>query len=131
MRSIVMWSVAVILVLAMELACAESQFDSLVEKGNPPITIFVNGPEQKYQINGRIEGDKKTIQKELQRLTNAFGSDLPLALVVSPDTTVSQLQEWIVICHMSNANTIRAYVSAQVNWNNNQRYEKSQWFDVK
>ena len=126
-----MLSVGVTVLLAMEFSRAESQYDTLVEKGNTEITIFVNGPEQKYQINGRIEGGKKTIQKELQRLTDAFGSDLPLALVVSPDTTVGQLQEWIVICHMSNANTIRAYVSAQVNWKNNQRFEKSKWFDVK
>ena len=108
---------------------AESQFDALVQKKYPIITIFVQGVEQTYQINALKTQDPKVILNELKRLTDTFG-DLPLALVVSPETTVSQLHEWILLCHMSNANTIRVYLSSHMNWKSNQPFDKTRWFDV-
>lgn len=130
MRTTLLVLVAAFGVIATLSVFAESIFYRLVAAGNPEIVIFINGPEQIFQINGRIEGDKKTIQKELQRLTDAFGPDLPLALVVTPDTTVCQLQEWIVICQQSGVDAIRAYVSSEINWKGNQEFDKSKWFDV-
>ena len=46
---------------------AESQFDALVQKKYPIITIFVQGVEQTYQINALKTQDPKVILNELKR----------------------------------------------------------------
>jgi len=128
MKNIIIFIFCSSAVLASEVATI-TKVDILLKKGEPAITIFIDEQKGNYQINNRINKSKKDAQLELHRLASTFGPDLPVILVVTPQTTTTQLYHWLLVCQKASLNAVRVYISSDINWKSNPQFSKLMSFD--
>lgn len=107
---------------------AGSPFEIALAKREPVITIFIKESENRYEINN-CKHDKATVEKKLQYDLQTFGPDIPVALVVSEDTKISELQQWLAFCKTHGTTSVRVYVSDRIDWKANPQFKSALWFD--
>ena len=93
---------------------AASSYESLQNKLAPTVTVFISSSAKRYEINGKMKGSIDEVKAEIKRIIELFGPELPLSLVVSGDTKLDELEDFIRYSTTCGGYAVRVFVSSDV-----------------